>query len=171
MITNEVELLATTITHPDEANNGMSRNEAVSLVMELAHATNQTAMEAHCNCLVRQKHLKGVKNFGRSVQAKATASKRGQITVKQQLHWHATVKEALKCQQKVNQPLDECLMPDDHFLGSLNETCLMASADESVGVIASLSKKKTEKNAVTAVHPSHVCKLVWRWAHKDHLHS
>jgi len=120
---NQVELLASTIMCRDEANNGMSRqsrNEAISLVMELAQTTNRTAAEAHCDYLVRQKHLKGVKNFGRSVKAQATASKRGQIAVEQQLRWHATVEEALEHQRKVNQPSDECLMLEDHFLGNLD---------------------------------------------------
>jgi len=66
--------------------------------------------------------------------------------VEQQLRWHATVEEALGFQRKMNQPADEYLMLEDHFLGNLDETCLMANADGSVRVIASLSKKKTEKN-------------------------
>jgi len=114
--------------------------------MELAQTTQRKSAEGHCNCLVWQKRPKGVKNFGRSVKAQATTSKRGQIAVEQQLRWHATVKEALDFQRKMNQPADEHLMSEDHFLGKLDETCLMANADGSVRVIASLSKKKTEKN-------------------------
>jgi len=36
---NQVEPLGQTITYRDEANNGMSPNEAISLVMELAQTT------------------------------------------------------------------------------------------------------------------------------------
>jgi len=143
---NQVELLGQTIIYRDEANNGMSRNEAISLVMELAQTTQRKSAEGHYDYLVRQKRLLGVKNFGRSVKAQATTSKRGQITVEQQLRWHTTVEEALDFQRKMNQPSDEYLMVEDHFLGNLDETCLMANADGSVRVIASLSKKKTEKN-------------------------
>jgi len=99
---NQVELLGQTITHRDKANNGMSRNEAISLVMELAQTTQRKSAEGHCDYLVRQKRLKGVKNFGRSVKAQATTSKRGQITVEQQLRWHTTVEEALDFQRKMN---------------------------------------------------------------------
>jgi len=63
MTIRQVELLGQTITHRDEANNGMSRNEAISLVMELAQTTQQKSAEGHYDCLVRQKRLKGVKNF------------------------------------------------------------------------------------------------------------
>jgi len=114
--------------------------------MELAQTTQQKSAEGHCDHLVQQKRLKGVKNFGRSVKAQANMSKRGQIAVEQQLRWHTTVEEALDFQRKMNQP-SECLMLEDHFLGNLNETCLMANADGSVRVIASLAKKKTKKNA------------------------
>jgi len=52
---NEAELLAETIKCRDEANNGMSQNEAIQLVMELAQITNRITAEGHYNYLVRQK--------------------------------------------------------------------------------------------------------------------
>jgi len=55
---NEVELLTKTIKCRDEANNGMSRNEAIQLVMELAQMTNRMTAEGHCDCLVRQERLR-----------------------------------------------------------------------------------------------------------------
>ena len=143
---NDVELLASTIIYRDEANNGMSRNEAIQLVMELSQTTDRKAAECHYDYLVRQKRLVGVKNFGRSVKAQATTSKRGQITVEQQLRWHTTVQEALDFQRRVNKPTEEYLSKEDFFFGNLDETCLMANADGTVRVIASASKKKTEKN-------------------------
>jgi len=93
----------------------MSRNEAISLVMELAQTTQRRSAEGQYDYLVRQKRPKGVKNFGRSVKAQATTSKRGQIIVEQQLRWHTTVEEALDFQRKMNQPSDEYLMLEDHF--------------------------------------------------------
>ena len=82
---NDVELLSSTIVYRDEANNGMTRNEAITLVMELSQITDRKAAENHYDYLVRMKRLKGVKNFGRTVKAQATTTKRGQIMVKQQL--------------------------------------------------------------------------------------
>ena len=92
------------------------------------------------------KRLKGVKNFGRTIKAQATTTKRGQITVEQQLRWHTTVQEAIDFQRQVNKPAAKYLELEDYFFGNLDETCLMANADGSVRVVASASKKKTEKN-------------------------
>jgi len=44
---NEIELLAQTFIYRDEANLGMSRNEAISLVMEMAQTTDRGAAENH----------------------------------------------------------------------------------------------------------------------------
>jgi len=77
----------------------MSRNEAVALVMELAQINNRTAAENHFDHLVRKKHLIGVKNFGRIVKAQATATKRTQIAIEQQLRWHTCIEEALDFQE------------------------------------------------------------------------
>ena len=80
------------------------------------------------------------------MKAQATTTKRGQITVKQQLRWHTTIQEAIDYQRKVNKPEAEYLEVEDFFFGNLDETCLMANSDGSVRVVASASKKKTEKN-------------------------
>jgi len=101
---------------------------------------------AHCDHLAQKERLKGVKNFGRTVKAQATSTKRGQITAEQQLRWHTAVQEALDCQQQVNKPEAEHLTLQDCFCGNLDKTCLVANADGGVQVIACASKKKTEKN-------------------------
>jgi len=143
---NDIELLASALIYRDEANIGMSRNEAITLVMELAQINDRTAAENHFDYLVRKKQLIGVKNFGRTVKAQATTTKRTQITIDQQLRWHTCIEEALEFQKRVNLPAEEYEKVKDHFLGNLDETCLMANADGSVRVIASQTKKKTEKN-------------------------
>jgi len=66
------------------------------------------------------------------VKAQATTSKRGQIAVEQQLHWHATVQEAIDFQREVNKPTNKHLEVEDFFFGNLDETCLMANTDGSV---------------------------------------
>jgi len=109
--------------------------------------TNRSGAEGHYDYLVWKERLKGVKNFGRTVKAQATTTKRGQITIEQQLRWHTAVQEALDYQREVNKPEAEHLTLQDYFFGHLYETCLMANADGSIQVIASASKKKTEKNA------------------------
>jgi len=143
---NDIESLASALICRDEANIGMSRNEAIALVMELAQTSDRTAAENHFDHLLRKKQLIGVKNFGRTVKAQATATKRTQIAIDQQLRWRTCIEEALEFQKRVNLPTEECEKVQDCFLGNLEETCLMANADGSVRVMASQAKKKTEKN-------------------------
>ena len=54
---NDIELLASTLIYRDEANRGMSRNEAIALVMELAQTNDRTSAENHFDYLVRMKRL------------------------------------------------------------------------------------------------------------------
>jgi len=56
---NEIELLSSALICRDEANNGMSRNEAITLVQELVQTTNCVAAENHFDYLVRMKRLRG----------------------------------------------------------------------------------------------------------------
>lgn len=142
----EVELLASTMRCRDEANNGMSRNEAITLIMELSQTSCRRTAENHFDYLIRQGKMKGLKNNGRTVAAQATTTKRSQIQVEQQLRWHTCVDDALFELRRLNQPEAEFEDVQDHFFGNLDETCLMANSDGSIRVIASSNKKKTEKN-------------------------
>jgi len=92
-------LLSSALIHWDEANNDMSRNEAIALVQELVQTAYRVAAENHFDCLVQMKCLRGVKNHGRTVKAQPTTTKRTQIVIDQQLRWHAVVEEALKFQK------------------------------------------------------------------------
>jgi len=141
-----VDLLSATIVHRDEANNGMSRNEVIALTMEMSQCSKRQTAENHFDHLVRTKRLRGVKNFGGTVAAQATTTKQSQMHIKQQLRWHTCVDEALSEMRRLNQPAAALAEVEDHFFGNLDETCLMANADGSVRVIASMTKKKTEKN-------------------------
>jgi len=143
---HEIELLSSAMIYRDESNNGMSRNEAISLIMELAQMNNRKKAENHLEHLVRTKQLKGLKNNGRVVKAQATTTKRSQIQVEQQLRWHTTVDDTLAEMRRLNQPAAAFAQLEDHFFGNFDENCLMANADGSVRVMASNTKKKTEKN-------------------------
>ena len=144
---DQVSLLSSAIIHRDECNNGMSRNEAIQLVMELSQCGCPKKAANHFDYLVRKRRLVGVKNFGRTVKAQATTTKRSQIHVEQQLRWHTTVDEALQEQRRLNHPIAAFELCQDHFFGNMDETCLMANADGAVRVLASAGKKKTEKNS------------------------
>ena len=145
LTSNEVDVLNAAIVHRDEANNGMTRDEAIDLIMELSQISNRKKATNHFDYLVRKKRLKDVKNGGKTVKAQATTTKRGQIVVEQQLRWHGTVDEALQEQRRLNLPAEEFEHFQDHFFGNMDETCLMANADGEIRVLASAAKKKTEK--------------------------
>ena len=142
---SELELLNSTLLYRDQANNGMSRSEAVSLICELAQCSDRKKACNHLNYLVSHNKLSGLKRGGRVVAAQATTKKRSQIVVEQQLRWHTTVEDALQELRRLNQPAIEFEDLCHHFWGNLDETCFQANADGSVKVIASSEKKKTEK--------------------------
>jgi hypothetical protein len=142
----ELELLMTTINYRDEANTGMSRHEVVSLIMEIVQNGNRKKCEDHYDYLIRSKKLPSLKQHGRVVLAQARTTKHSQIMVQQQLlRWHTTVELTMNELRRLNQPTEEFDELCDHFFGNTDETCYMANADGGVRVIASASKKKTEK--------------------------
>ena len=155
---HSMELLRSATACRDESNNGMSRNEAISLIMELSQINNRKKAENHLEHLIRTKQSKGLKNNGRVVCAQATTAKRSQIQVEQQLRWHTTVNDALAEMRRLNQQAAALAQLEDHFFGDFDETCLMVNSDGAVRVMASSSEKKKEKNtdesraSITSLH-------------------
>ena len=88
--------------------------------------------------------MKYLKSGGRVYKAQATTTKRTAITVDQQLRWHSTIDYGIEELLQPNEPIDEFKIFMDHFIGNLDESCIIIS-DGRIKVIASASKKKTEK--------------------------
>ena len=99
------------------------------------------------NCwdyLVEKMKMKYIKSGRRVKKAQATMTKRTSITVEQKLRWHSTIDSGIEELVQLNEPRDEFKRLMDHFIGNLDESCLMSS-DGAIKVIASAPKKKTEK--------------------------
>jgi hypothetical protein len=138
------ERLQKVIVARDERNNGMSRKEAVSLIAELGECNAKKA-DNHFGWLVRTGKLKELKRGGRITKAQKTTTKRSQITMEQQLRWHTAVDHVLKEMQRLNLPSDEYEKVQAHFVGNVDETCMLGN-DGTIKIIASRSRSKTEKN-------------------------
>ena len=93
---------------------------------------------------MRKGKIKYLKSGGRVYKAQAITTKRTAITVEQQLRWHSTIDSVIEELVRLNEPRDEFKRLMDHFIGNLDESYFMSS-DGEIKVIASASKKKTEK--------------------------
>ena len=87
----DIAFLKDIIIHRDEANNGMGRKEAIKLIGETSQCSNWITCTNHWNNLVRSGKLKELKGGGKVVKAQQSTTKRTQITVEQQLHWHTNI--------------------------------------------------------------------------------
>jgi hypothetical protein len=128
----------------DLRNNGMTRSEIITMVMELSQSGSRQQAKNHYDHLVRKGKLSGLKRGGRVVTAQKTTTKRSQITVEQQLRWHTAVDFALAGQKRLNLPAEKFDEIKEHFFCNMDESSLLAS-DGTVRVIGTASKSKTEK--------------------------
>ena len=78
---DEIAFLQNVIQYRDEANQGMTRDEVISLIM---------TCENHLDYLIRTGRLSDLKRGGRVTKAQATTVKRSQINVEQQRRWNIT---------------------------------------------------------------------------------
>jgi hypothetical protein len=75
----------------DMNNNSMCRNDAITLVMDSTGCKEHGKARNHYAYLVRNKKLPDLKRNGRVVTAQKTTTKRGQITIEQQVCWQGVV--------------------------------------------------------------------------------
>ncbi len=137
------ELLANTAKACDEAQNGMSRKEMIQIMVQLT-GKNAKTCENHFDWLIREKKLTQLKNCGRVQKAQPTTTKRACIRIEQQLRWHNTIEIAWEDHCKCNQPTDEFLRLQPHFLLNLDETCVMGNLS-NLRIVGSAEVKKHEK--------------------------
>ena len=128
----------------DLRNNGMSRAEMITTIMELSQCASREQAKNHFDYLVRAGHFSGLKRGGRVVTCQKTTIKRTEITMEQQLRWHTSVDYALSEQARLNLPSKAFELVKEHFFCNMHESCLMGS-DGTVKVIGAASKSKTEK--------------------------
>ncbi|KAI2491962.1 hypothetical protein MHU86_22582 [Fragilaria crotonensis] len=128
----------------DLRNNGMTRSEMITTIMELAQCASREQAKNHFDYLVRAGHFSGLKRGGRVVTCQKTTIKRTEITMEQQLRWHASVDFALSEQARLNLPAEEFEQVKEHFFCNMDESCLLGS-DGTVKIIGASCKSKTEK--------------------------
>ena len=87
---DEIAFLQNVIQYRDEANQGMTRDEVISLIMELKQTSKRKTCENHLDYLIRTGRLSDLKRGGRVTKAQATTVKRSQINVEQQRRWNIT---------------------------------------------------------------------------------
>ena len=142
----DIEVLQDIIVCRDDANNGITRDEAISLVSQLSKCYDRSKCEQHWDYLLRKKKLSKLKAGGKVKKAQKTTIKRTQIHVEQQLRFHTTIDSTWEELKRLNQPSEEFEAIKEYFMGNLDEACLMASGGK-VFVVASKAKNKTEKIA------------------------
>ena len=128
----------------DLRNNGMSRAEMITTIMEVSQCTSRVQAKNHFDYLVRAGHFSGLKRGGRVVTCQKTTIKRTEISMEQQLRWHTSVEYALSEQARLNLPPEEFELVKEHFFCNMDESSLLGS-DGTVKVIGAACKSKTEK--------------------------
>jgi hypothetical protein len=126
-------------------NNGMSRKEAITLIMDWADCGDRIKATNHFAYLVRNKKLPDLKRDGRVVTAQKTTTKRGQITIEQQIRWHGVIESIWKDQDGTNLPADEFAPLKPHFTCNLDETCVMG-CEGTIKIIGDGGRKKHNKS-------------------------
>jgi hypothetical protein len=122
----------------------MTQSEIITMVMELLQCASRSQAKNHYDYLVCNGKLSGLTQGGRVVTAPKTTTKRSQITIAQQLHWHTSADFALAEQERLNLPAEEFNQKKEHFFCNMDTSSLLAS-DGTVKVIGSASKSKSEK--------------------------
>jgi hypothetical protein len=124
-------------------NNGMSCKETITLIMDWTGCGDGIATN-HFAYLVRKKKLPDLKRDGRVVIAQKTTTKRGQITIEQQVHWHGVIESIWKDQDGTNLPAEEFYPLKPHFTCNLDELCVMG-CEGTLKIIVEGQQKKTQQ--------------------------
>ena len=146
-LTNEDDQreIAEIIRCRDMNNNGISRNDAITLIMDWTHCNDRVKAKNHFAYLVQKKKLPDLKRGGRVVTAQKTTTKRGQITIEQQVRWHGVVESMLNDLDSTNLPADAFHPLKPHFICNVDETCIMGS-EGTLKIIGDGKRRKHNKN-------------------------
>jgi hypothetical protein len=142
-------------TARDTANNGMGRKEMIAMILEITLCGTTKAAENHYDYLVRKGQL-ALAAGGRVVTVQKTTTKRSQITIGQQIRFHATLDFAWEEAYLLNTPHELFKSLQKHFTGNLDETGILANGG-ILKVIGSMAKKKHEKIMDDARMSSPLC--------------
>ena len=129
----------------DMNNNGMSRSEAITLLMDWTGCTDRSKAKNHFAYLVQNKIFPDLKRDGRVVTAQKSTTKRGQITIEQQVRWHGVIESIWKDQDATNLPAEKFHPLKPHFMCNVDETCVMGS-EGTLKIIGDGKRKKHNKS-------------------------
>ena len=146
LLSNEsIDLLQDIICKRDQTNSGVSRAEAITIIVDLGQAKCRKSAENHLDYLIRKKKLPRFKRNGRIITAQATTSERCQINTKQQFRWHFLIESEWAHLRTVNQPTDAFRPVHAHFQVNIDETCFMC-CDGVLRILGDGEKKHHDKN-------------------------
>ena len=96
------QVLQDIIRKRDEINNGVRRQEAIQLIVDLSQWVSKKSAESHLDYLIRSKKLTDLKRKGRVVTAQAITTERYQINLDQQLRWLFPIESEWNFQRRCN---------------------------------------------------------------------
>ena len=105
LLSNElVEVLQDIIRKRDQINNGVTRKEAIQLIVDLGQCVSSKAAENHLDYLIRLKRLPDLIQNGRIILAQSTTTERSQINREQQLRWQFLIESEWEFMRTNNIP-------------------------------------------------------------------
>ena len=132
--------LSALVAARDLNNNWMSHKEVITGIMQISAAPSFAVATDHYNYMMKRNLLPDCKN--NVIMVQKTTTKRCQITVAQQMHWHMLIESVWKEQASLNLPAAEFTEVKAHFIPNIDETCIMAS-DRAVTIVGSKANKVT----------------------------
>ena len=142
---NGIDVLQDIIRKRDQTNNGVSRAEAVSIIVDLGQAKSMKSAENHLDYLIRKGRLDKLRRNGRIVTAQATTTERCQVNTRQQFRWHYMIESEWEHLRQVNQPTPSFINLHPHFQLNLDESCFMCS-EGNLRIIGDAARKHHDKN-------------------------
>ena len=120
-----VEVLQDIIRKRDQTNNGVSRAEAITIIVDLGQAKSMKTAENHLDYLIRTRKLDKLKWNGRIVTAQATTTERYQVNTKHHFRWHCLIESEWEHLHQVNLPTAAYVRVHAYFQLNLNNTCFL----------------------------------------------
>ena len=141
----DIIVLQDIVRKRDRQNTGVTRKEAIQIIIDLGQARSYKSAENHLDYLIRANKLMHLKRHGRIVSAQGTTSERCQINKEQQLRWHYLIESEWRFLRATNQPTEHYLEVQKHFQLNLDESCFLCS-EGVLKILGDAYRKRHDKN-------------------------
>ncbi len=128
----------------DKNNNGMSRKEVISTIMEMISSSKFAKAGKNLEFLIATNRFPELKRGGRTMSLQKTTTKRSQITIEQQLRWYALIESMWNEQKNLNSPAPDFEPIKAHFMCNVDKTSVL-DRKGTIRVLGDSSRKKHEK--------------------------